>query len=127
MVNGVCASSTTLTALGSNPSRNSLADIRAYLDFQILLSRVTAGQQPAVAEATAGDPEAAPHAAPALGEADCGALQLIAQRQFELSTRLNAEPAKVERLTLMLLADAFSAGSQLARAEPALPYPLSLT
>lgn len=127
MVNGVCASSTTLTALGSNPSRNSLADIRAYLDFQILLSRVTAGQQPAVAEATAGDPEAAPHAAPALGEADSAVQQLIAQRQFELSTRLNAEPAKVECLTLMLLADAFSAGSQLARAEPALPYPLSLT
>lgn len=127
MVNGVCASSTTLTALGSNPSRNSLADIRAYLDFQILLSRVTAGQQPVVVEATAANPEQAPHAAPVLGEADSAVQQLIAQRQFELSTRLNAEPAKVERLTLMLLADAFSAGSQLARAEPALPYPLSLT
>jgi len=127
MVNGVCASSTTLTALGSNPSRNSLADIRAYLDFQILLSRVTAGQQPVLSQAIADAPEEIPDAAPVLGEAASAVQQLIAQRQFELSTRLNAEPAKVERLTLMLLADAFSAGSQLARAEPALPYPLSLT
>ncbi|OHC61379.1 MAG: hypothetical protein A3J25_11160 [Pseudomonadales bacterium RIFCSPLOWO2_02_FULL_63_210] len=127
MVNGVCASSTALTAHGSNPSRNSPADIRAYLDFQILLSRVTAGQQPVVSRAIAAGPEEIPDAAPALSKSASGVQQLIAQRQFELSTRLNAEPAKVERLTLMLLADAFSAGSQLARAEPALPYPLSLT
>ncbi|MDP3977195.1 MAG: hypothetical protein Q8P85_04235 [Pseudomonas sp.] len=126
MVNGVCASSTTLTALGSNPSRSSQADIRAYLDFQILLSRVTAGQQPVVAKDIAAEPEEAPHAATAHGEADSGAQNLIAKRQFELSSRLNAEPGNVDRLTLMLLADAFSAGSQLARGESALPYLLSL-
>jgi hypothetical protein len=126
MLNGVSASSTALTAHGSNPSRNSQADIRAYLDFQLLLSRVSAGQQPVVAEATAAGPAEAPHAAPAHGEPDSGFQQLIAQRQFELSTRLNAEPAKVDRLTLMLLADAFNAGSPPARGEPALPYPLSL-
>lgn len=126
MVNGICASSTALTAHGGNPSRSSPADIRAYLDFQILLSRVSAGQQPVVAGDTAAAPEEIPNVAPALSEADRGVQQLIAQRQFELSTRLNAEPEKVERLTLMLLADAFGAGSQLARTEPALPYPLSL-
>lgn len=127
MVNGVCASSTALTAHGSNPSRDSQADIRAYLDFQILLSRVSAGQQSVVAEATAAAPEQAVLPASAHGEADNDVQQLIAQRQFELSTRLNAEPEKVERLTLMLLADAFSAGSQLARTESVQPYPLSLT
>ncbi|SFP41488.1 hypothetical protein [Pseudomonas borbori] len=126
MLNGVCASSTALTAHGGNPPPSSQADIRAYLDFQILLSRVTAGQQPVVAGDTAAVPAEIPNVAPALSEADRGVQQLIAQRQFELSTRLNAEPEKVERLTLMLLADAFGAGSQLARTEPALPYPLSL-
>jgi|SRR3990167_3076302 len=126
MLNGVCASSTALTAHGGNPPPSSPADIRAYLDFQILLSRVTAGQQPVVAGDTAAVPEEIPNVAPALSEPDRGVQQLIAQRQFELSTRLNAEPEKVERLTLMLLADAFGAGSQLARTEPALPYPLSL-
>lgn len=127
MVNSLSASSTALTAHGRNPSRSSQADIRAYLDFQILVSRVTAGQQPVVAKDTAADPEEAPHAAPALIESDSGIQQLIAQRQFELSTRLNAEPAKVDSLTLMLLADAFSAGSQSAPAEPELvQYPLTL-
>ena len=126
MLNGVSASSTALTAHGNNPSRNSQADIRAYLDFQLLLSRVSAGQQPVVAEAPAAGPEQAPPPAQAHGEADSGFQQLIAQRQLELSTRLNAEPAKVDHLTLMLLADAFSAGSPLAPGESAPPYPLSL-
>jgi hypothetical protein len=126
MLNGVCASSAALTTHGSNPSRSSPADIRAYLDFQILLSRVTAGPQPVVAETPAAGPEQAPPPAQAHGEPDSGFQQLIAQRQFELSTRLNAEPAKVDRLTLMLLADAFSAGSPLAPGESAPPYPLSL-
>jgi hypothetical protein len=90
------------------------------------LSRVSAGQQPVVAEAPAAGPEQAPPPAQAHGEADSGFQQFIAQRQLELSLRLNAEPAQVDRLTLMLLADAFSAGSAPARAEPALPYPLSL-
>ncbi|MDT4855190.1 hypothetical protein FQZ97_895320 [compost metagenome] len=126
MVNGICASSTALTAHASNPNRSSPADIRAYLDFQILLSRVSAGQQPVLSQAIADAPEEIPDTAPALSESASGVQQLIAQRQLELSLRLNAEPAKVERLTLMLLADAFSAGSQLARTAPALPYPLSL-
>ncbi|MNF57393.1 hypothetical protein D3C84_389210 [compost metagenome] len=126
MLNGVSASSTALTAHASNPNRSSPADIRAYLDFQILLSRVSASQQPLVAGDTAANPEEIPNTAPALIESGSGFQQFIAQRQLELSLRLNAEPAKVERLTLMLLADAFSAGSQLARTEPALPYPLSL-
>ena len=126
MVNGVTASSTALTALGSNPSRSSPADIRAYLDFQIFLSRVSAGPQPLATEAPAAGPEQAQAPAQGHGETDSGFSQLIAQRQFELSTRLNTEPTKVDRLTLMLLADAFSAGSQLARTAPARPYPLSL-
>jgi len=126
MLDGLSPSSTTLTAHGSNPSRTSPADIRAYLDFQILLSRVSAGQQSSVSQATAAGPLEIPDAKPALSESAGAVQQLIAQRQFELSLRLNAEPAQVDRLTLMLLADAFSAGSQFARAEFALPYPLSL-
>ena len=126
MLNGVFASSTALTAHGSNPSRSSQADIRAYLDFQILLSRVSAGQQPMVSDDTAAGAQEIPNTAPAHIEADSGFQQFIAQRQFELSLRLNAEPEKVDRLTLMLLADAFSAGSQSAPAESALPYPLTL-
>jgi hypothetical protein len=127
MLNGVSPSSSALTAHGSKPGRNSQADIRAYLDFQILLSRVSVGQQPRVTDDPAAEPQATTeNTAPALIEADSGFQQFIAQRQFELSLRLNAEPAQVDRLTLMLLADAFSAGSAPARAEPALPYPLSL-
>ena len=126
MLNGVSPSSTALTAHDSNPSRNSPADIRAYLDFQLLLSRVSAGQQPVVSDVPAAEPQAIAHAAPAPIEADSGFQQFIAQRQLELSLRLNAEPAQVDRLTLMLLADAFSAGRPLAPTEPALRYPLSL-
>jgi hypothetical protein len=125
MLNGVSTSSTALTAHGSNPSR-SPTDIRAYVDFQILLSRVSADQQPMVTDDPAAESQELPNTAPALIESDSGFQQFITQRQLDLSVRLNAEPAKVDHLTLMLLADAFSASSQIAPGEPALPYPLTL-
>lgn len=128
MVNSVSAPSSALTTQGSNPSRSSPADIRAYLDFQILFSRVTSGQQPQVTAEAAGEPQASAEAAPASIEQDSDFQDFIAHRQLELSLRLNAEPEKVDRLTLMLLADAFSAGSQAAAIRPELPrYPLTLT
>ncbi|WP_324733575.1 hypothetical protein [Pseudomonas paeninsulae] len=127
MVNGVSTPSTALPAYSSNPSGNSPADIRAYLDFQILLSRVISGQQPLVTAEAAGEPQASAAIAPAAIEQDSSAQDFIAQRQLELGLRLNAEPKKVDRLTLMLLADAFSAGSQSAPTTPEPSrYPLTL-
>ncbi|MCG4454055.1 hypothetical protein LJY18_12180 [Pseudomonas sp. MMS21-TM103] len=127
MINGVSAPSTALTTQGSNPSRSSPADIRAYLDFQILFSRVSSGQQPLVTAEAAGEPQVGTEVAPAGIEQDSGFQEFIAQRQLELSLRLNAEPERVDRLTLMLLADAYSAGSQSAPTTPEpLRYPLTL-
>ncbi|MDM8350495.1 hypothetical protein P8H27_16595 [Pseudomonas sp. sp1636] len=127
MVNGVSASSTALPTPSRQPSGNGPADIRAYLDFQLLLSRVTAGQQPLASAETAVEPQTSAAVAPACIEHDSGFQQFIAQRQFELSVRLNAAPEKVDHLTLMLLADALSAGSQSAPAESeGAKYPLTL-
>ncbi|MDA7087311.1 hypothetical protein PH586_13040 [Pseudomonas sp. SA3-5] len=127
MINGVSAPSPALTTQGSIPSRSSPADIRAYLDFQILFSRVTSGQQPRITAEAAGDPQVGTEVAPAGIEQDNDFQEFIAQRQLELSLRLNAEPKQVDRLTLMLLADAFSAGSQSAPITPEpLRYPLTL-
>jgi hypothetical protein len=127
MVNGVSAPSSALTIHGNNPSHSSPADIRAYLDFQILFSRVSSGQQPLVTTEAASEPQASTEVAPTAIEQDSDFQDFIAQRQLELSFRLNAEPKKVDRLTLMLLADAFSAGSQSAPIKPELSrYPLTL-
>jgi hypothetical protein len=127
MVNGVSASNTAQPAYNNNPSRNSPADIRAYLDFQLLLSRVITGQQPVAGEDTAAEPPTEiQDTAPALIRSDSGFKQFITQHQLDLGTRLHAKPHNVDRLTLMLLADAFSAGSQIAPEEAALPYPLTL-
>ncbi|TWC43251.1 hypothetical protein FBY03_101447 [Pseudomonas sp. SJZ079] len=127
MLNGVSASSTALTAYSSNPNLSGPADLRAYLDFQILLSRVLTQEPPSTAPDNAAEPQASETAALASPEADLDFQQFIAQRQFELSVSLNQRPEKVDRLTLVLLADAISAGSRAHSIEPELTrYPLSL-
>jgi hypothetical protein len=127
MLNGVSASSTALTAYSSNPNLSGPADLRAYLDFQILLSRVLIQEQPPAATDNATEPQASESATPGNPQADHDFQQFIAQRQFELSVSLNQRPEKVDRLTLVLLADAISAGSRAHSIEPELTrYPLSL-
>jgi hypothetical protein len=127
MLNGVSPSSTALTAYSSNPNLTGPADLRAYLDFQILLSRVMTAEQPQVAQAGVAEAPAIEDAAPTSPEQDSDFQQFIAQRQFELSVSLNQRPEKVDRLTLVLLADAISAGSRTHSAQPKqAPHPLSL-
>lgn len=127
MLHGVSASSTALTAYSSNPNLSGPADLRAYLDFQILLSRVLIQEQPLAAQTSAAEPQTNERAAPASPEADHDFQHFIAQRQFELSVSLNARPKHVDRLTLVLLADAISAGGQAQSVDRKLTrYPLSL-
>lgn len=127
MLNGVSASSTALTVYSSNPNLSGPADLRAYLDFQILLSRVLIQEQPLAAQTSATEPQASESPTAANPEPDLDFQQFIAQRQFELSVSLNQRPEKVDRLTLVLLADAISAGSRAHSVEPELSrYPLSL-
>ncbi len=127
MLNGVSPSSTALTAYSSNPNLTGPADLRAYLDFQILLSRVMTAEQPQVAPASATEAPSDENTAPADAEPDSDFQQFIAQRQFELSVSLNQRPEKVDRLTLVLLADAISAGSRTHSSEAELaPHPLGL-
>ena len=106
------------SAHGSSlPAASSAAEVRGYLDFQLLMSRMLSEQAPAGAET------AEPAATPASADPDYVAY--LARLQLELGEHLKASWQRVDRLSLALLADACNACARVSApaATPALPAP----
>ncbi|WPC04085.1 hypothetical protein SBP02_15070 [Pseudomonas benzenivorans] len=120
MINGLAPLPPSSVAGGTLPAPSSEAEIRGYLDFQLLLSRLLPGPLAAQARDSA-DSEPPPF--PDGIEPDPEHGQLIARLQLELGEHLQAHPERVEPLRLAMLADACEAFSRVMPAAqlPQLP------
>ncbi|UTW08807.1 hypothetical protein [Pseudomonas benzenivorans] len=101
----------------SLPAASSAAEVRGYLDFQLLMSRMLSEQAPAGAE------PAEPAATPASADPDQRAF--VTRLQLELGEHLKASWQCVDRLSLAMLADACDACARVSApaATLALPAP----
>ncbi|NQD91078.1 hypothetical protein HP532_00245 [Pseudomonas sp. CrR25] len=120
MLTGLAPLHPSLPTSGSPSSPSSAAEVRGYLDFQLLLSRLLPG--PLALEAPANADSTQPQA-PESAEPDPEHGRFIARLQLELGERLKANPRRVDPLSLALLADACEACSRIAPTRQPLELP----
>jgi hypothetical protein len=120
MINGLATLQPSSAAGRNLPAASSAADVRGYVDFQLLLSKLLT-QQPAASADDASEAAPEPVQAPAAVDADRA--EYLARLTLELGEHLRARPQPVDHLSLALLADASNACARLIPPEAALGLP----
>ncbi|WP_439861245.1 hypothetical protein [Pseudomonas sp. MBLB4136] len=114
MINGLATLQPSSAAGRNLPAVSSEAQVRGYVDFQLLLSKLLPQQPVATADgASDAAPEPAPLPAPAQEAVDADYADYLARLTLEHGEYLRARPQPVDHLSLVLLADASNACARL--------------
>jgi hypothetical protein len=113
MINGLATLQPSSAAGRNLPAVSSETEVRGYVDFQLLLSKLLPQQPAAIAPDGAGEAAPEPEPAPTQAVVDADYADYLARLTLQLGEHLRARPQPVDHLSLALLADASSACARL--------------